>query len=112
MQPKAPENSNPSSREAIVNLAVETWKKQLIDVGGRNNLLYFKTQRRGTMDLSGPTIGPKALADLQKGMTLFPSYDHDQTLLVSGIDAAYRSNDVGMNWTTVLDTTWPSASGW
>lgn len=36
--------------------AVERWKGQLIDLGGRNNLLYYKEQATATLDFS-PTTG-------------------------------------------------------
>lgn len=35
--------------------AIDSWKRQLIDLGGRNTLLYFRDLRRGTLDLSAGT---------------------------------------------------------
>jgi len=39
-------------RSGFVQAAVDRWKRQLIDLGGRNNLLYFKDRAAGTLDLS------------------------------------------------------------
>ena len=39
-------------RAGLVRSAIERWKRQLIDLGGRNNLLYFKDRATGTLDLS------------------------------------------------------------
>ena len=35
--------------------AIESWKRQLIDLGGRNTLLYFRDLSRGTLDVSPGT---------------------------------------------------------
>lgn len=43
---------DPSGRAAKVRAAITGWKKQLLDISGRNALLYFKDQRLGTLDLS------------------------------------------------------------
>lgn len=51
-----------------VHSAVKTWTGQLVDLGGRNNLLYFKDLRRGTLDLG--QAAPKALAGLLAGKTV------------------------------------------
>ena len=39
-------------RRELVRRAVETWKKQLIDLGGRNNLLAYRDLKAGTLDFS------------------------------------------------------------
>jgi very-short-patch-repair endonuclease/DNA polymerase III delta prime subunit len=39
-------------RLGLVRSAVERWKGQLIDLGGRNNLLYYKDRATATLDLS------------------------------------------------------------
>jgi hypothetical protein len=38
-------------RERLVADAVADWKRQLIDLGGRNNLLYFRPLQVGTLEL-------------------------------------------------------------
>lgn len=39
-------------RRRLVRAALDAWKKQLIDLGGRNNLLYYRHLKVGTLDLS------------------------------------------------------------
>lgn len=42
-----------AARRARVERAVQEWCKQLIDLTGRNQLLYYKTLKRGTLELTG-----------------------------------------------------------
>lgn len=46
------------TRTEMVQDAIEKWRRQLIDLGGRNNLLYYKDRATATLDLS-----PEAEAD-------------------------------------------------
>ena len=39
-------------RSTVVGDAVRRWTRQLIDLGGRNTLLYFRDLKVGTLDLS------------------------------------------------------------
>ena len=39
-------------RRRLVERAVDTWVKQLIDLTGRNQLLYYRTLKRGTLELT------------------------------------------------------------
>ena len=39
-------------RAALVQAAVQTWKSQLVNLGGRNTLLYYRDQKVGTLDLA------------------------------------------------------------
>lgn len=48
-----------------VERAVKAWTGQLIDLGGRNNLLYYRDLRRGTLELTG--ANDKAFVDLLSG---------------------------------------------
>lgn len=41
------------ARLRLVEKAVDAWKGQLVDVGGRNTLLYYKDLKQGTLDLRG-----------------------------------------------------------
>ncbi len=53
-QDAAPDTSAatvPTTRQRLVRQAIEDWKRQLIDLGGRNNLLYFRDLKVGTLDL-------------------------------------------------------------
>lgn len=53
---EVPENETESSaRASRVRRAAEVWKGQLVDLGGRNTLLYYKDLKQGTLD-----IGPKS----------------------------------------------------
>jgi very-short-patch-repair endonuclease/Mrp family chromosome partitioning ATPase len=45
-------NVDSGHRTGLVRSAVDRWKSQLIDLGGRNNLLYYKDRATGTLDLS------------------------------------------------------------
>ena len=51
-------------RREIVISAVEQWKSELIDLTARNNLLYYRDLRVGTLDLSEH---PQAAVDLLAG---------------------------------------------
>jgi hypothetical protein len=52
-------------REERVRRAVELWKRQLVDVGGRNTLLYYRDLKQGTLDLGpGSTANPIAVNEL------------------------------------------------
>ena len=62
----APPSSPPSPRQLIVRRAIEAWKRQLIDLGGRNNLLYFRDLKVGTLDLT-PVLGGEAATRLLDG---------------------------------------------
>lgn len=51
--PPPPEQPAPNlPRAEIVQRAVEVWKGQLVDLGGRNTLLYYRDLKQGTLDLS------------------------------------------------------------
>src|SRR5207248_2178962 len=55
-------------RQALVREAVRHWRAQLIDLGGRNTLLYYRDLKVGTLDLG--TADPVALAALLEGRTV------------------------------------------
>ncbi|MGH9072966.1 MAG: AAA domain-containing protein [Acidimicrobiales bacterium] len=60
--------------------AVADWTGQLVDLGGRNTLLYYRDLKQGTLDLSGETVEEAALGELLGGRTvrlsnLFPGTD-------------------------------------
>ncbi len=64
-----------SLRLTAVTNAATAWSGQLIDLGGRNTLLYYRDLRAGTLDLTA--AAPGALAGLLDGRTtrlsaLFP----------------------------------------
>src|SRR5262245_36897738 len=50
------------ARRAVVDRAREAWTKRLIDLSRRNNLLFFRPLKRGTLDLtSAPAEGLRML---------------------------------------------------
>jgi hypothetical protein len=40
-------------RARLVDAAIRAWKNQLVDLSARNNLLYYRTLKLGTLDLTG-----------------------------------------------------------
>ena len=72
------------ARTALVREAARRWRGQLIDLGGRNTLLYYRDLRAGTLDLGA--AAPLPLAALLDGRAvplaqLFPDRDaHDQAV--------------------------------
>lgn len=53
------------ARRAKVLAAAKAWTGQLVDLGGRNTLLYYKDLRQGTLDLTpGAGANDVAVADL------------------------------------------------
>jgi very-short-patch-repair endonuclease len=55
-------------RQELVRRQVKTWRGQLIDLGGRNNLLYYRDLKQGTLDLA--EASERALADLLANKTV------------------------------------------
>ena len=55
-----PERSNSDDRGSVglIRRAVRTWTGELVDLGGRNTLLYYRDLKQGTLD-----IGPGSGAD-------------------------------------------------
>lgn len=58
------QQGSPSDRASLVAAAMKKWARELIDLGGRNTLLYYK-DLKGTLDLSG--AAPNALTTLLAG---------------------------------------------
>ncbi|WP_432832062.1 AAA domain-containing protein [Dactylosporangium sp. CA-092794] len=57
-----------AARADLVQAAARRWRSQLIDLGGRNTLLYYRDLRAGTLDLTGANT--VALEALLGGRTL------------------------------------------
>src|ERR1700694_6159747 len=49
------------SRVRLVQQAVKTWTGELVDLGGRNTLLYYRDLKQGTLDL-GPASAANDVA--------------------------------------------------
>lgn len=65
-------------RARLLRKQVEVWTGQLVDLSGRNNLLYYRDLKRGTLDLSDAV--PERVEDVLAGKVvslsrLFPSED-------------------------------------
>ena len=59
------ETTNADPRAERVRAAVATWTKHLVDLGGRNTLLWYRDLPTGTLDLT--TAHPGGLAKLMSG---------------------------------------------
>jgi Protein of unknown function (DUF4011) len=57
-----------ASRVARVQKAVDQWTQELIDLGGRNNLLHYRELKQGTLELTAAE--PTALSLLLGGRTV------------------------------------------
>ncbi|MDP1806156.1 MAG: hypothetical protein Q8K72_13375 [Acidimicrobiales bacterium] len=59
-----------SERARLVAKSVKTWTGDLVDLGGRNTLLYYRDLKQGTLDLSpGSPANDVAVDDLLGGRT-------------------------------------------
>jgi very-short-patch-repair endonuclease len=58
-----PERSNSDDRGSVglIGRAVRTWTGELVDLSGRNTLLYYRDLKQGTLDI-GPGSGADAVA--------------------------------------------------
>lgn len=45
-----------ADRASLVDRAIKLWKSQLVDLSARNNLLYYRKLKAGTLDLTGHEI--------------------------------------------------------
>ena len=54
-------DSGGSGRAGLVGRAVKTWTGELVDLGGRNTLLYYRDLKQGTLDI-GPGSGADSMA--------------------------------------------------
>jgi very-short-patch-repair endonuclease len=55
-------------RAALIGKQVKVWSGQLVDLTGRNNLLFFKDLKRGTLDLTG--VSSERLEAILSGQTV------------------------------------------
>lgn len=69
-----PRKEGGRSRRDAVEAAVVTWTKQLIDLGGRNRLLFYRDLKAGTMDLTSLLDGnPERFRELLEGKPVLVS---------------------------------------
>ena len=116
----------PNPRSDLVREASAIWANQLIDVGGRNNLLFYRDLRAGTLDLTA--VDPLAIDALLAGRavrlsSLFPlePQRRDAMNRARTIHAKARENDeergittmhiaLGLaTWTPIRGTATPAA---
>ncbi len=50
--PPPPDGADAARRRSIVDRAAAAWSSQVVDLGGRNTLLYYRDLRVGTLDLT------------------------------------------------------------
>ena len=66
-----PPTADAPGRPEVVRRAAKTWSGQIIDLGGRNTLLFYKDLKVGTIDLTpSEEIDPPTIAALLDGRTV------------------------------------------
>src|SRR3954468_17980327 len=85
-------------RTQRVRQAVKAWTRQLIDLGGRNTLLYYKDLKQGTLDLG--LADPVALDELLKSESVRLSSLFDATAIEA---AAKRARGIRAKATENFD---------
>ncbi len=111
--------NNPTERFKLIDPAIQAWINRLIDKSRRNNLLYFRNLKLGTLDLEGYHSG--RLSDLLSGESILLSEllpNADATITAAKLREINRcaiSNreEKGLE-TLFLATgmaTWPSSDG-
>jgi hypothetical protein len=106
-----------ATRQAIVDKARENWIQRLIDLSRRNNLLYFRELKTGSLNLSW--ADPPVLADLLVGNAVPLSRlapDQDQTKTAARVREISRRARINMEekglqtlFLALGMATWPSA---
>jgi len=84
------------NRQQLVDRAAKTWTGQLVDLGARNTLLYYRDLRAGTLDLGAAGVDPVALEQLLAGSAVRLSALYPSAEAVG--DAAKRAR--GLAWRT------------
>jgi hypothetical protein len=66
--PPPPDGADAARRRSIVERAAAVWSSQVVDLGGRNTLLYYRDLRVGTLDLTpSPTVDATGVRMLLMG---------------------------------------------
>lgn len=76
-------------RARLLRKQVKVWTGQLVDLSGRNNLLYYRDLKRGTLDLSEAV--PERVEDVLAGKveaSLDAMIDHELIAAIAGDKAA------------------------
>lgn len=74
------------TREAALNGAADRWKRELMDVSGRNRLLNYRDLKTGTLDLT-PVSADTATVNIQSLESLLAGRRVAMTRLFAGEDA-------------------------
>ncbi|MCY4057535.1 MAG: DUF4011 domain-containing protein, partial [Gammaproteobacteria bacterium] len=84
-----------ATHRQLIAEAIETWKRDLIDLGGRNTLLYFRHLNRGTLDLFEVETGPLLAGRRVRLSAIFSDPDalRDAARRARTIRAKAREND-------------------
>ncbi|HKV93642.1 MAG TPA: AAA domain-containing protein [Candidatus Angelobacter sp.] len=126
---RAPSSPNISAqRQLLVNQARQSWIKKLIDLSRRNNLLYFRPLKRGTLDLAtadrqilaafllGEEISVKKLLLDDSEASLFA--EHSEGSAVNCVREIYRRamanlEEKGLQtlFVAIGKATWPATDG-
>jgi len=92
-----PASQEPRGRPERVREAVRVWTQQLMDVGGRNNLLFFRDLQRGTLDLGAAR--PESVDSLLAGravrlsaLFMLPRLEEDAARRARAIHAKAREH--------------------
>jgi len=90
-----------SERITRVRAAVEAWTRQLIDLSGRNQLLYYRTLKRGTLELTD--ADPPGVSRLLAGRTvalseLFSPTDEDPDRFDEALSRARTIQRKALMW--------------
>lgn len=97
-----------SERARRVQQAVKTWTGELIDLGGRNTLLYYRDLKQGTLDLGpGSTANEAAVDDLLSTRPSRLSLFFDDSTIAA---AARRARTIKAKSDGKLDDDWALAA--
>lgn len=88
-------------RRKRVEAAVAEWARQLIDLTGRNQLLYYRTLKRGTLELTraeAPALNALLAGKAVKISQLFPPTESDPDRLDQALRRARAVHSKGRAW--------------
>jgi hypothetical protein len=117
--PQQPSTVIPPQRRVLVDQARQSWIRKLIDLSRRNNLLYYRSTRTGTLDLSN--VASESLATFLRGeevslRKLLPSGTDDSlsnTVRTIARRALVNLEEKGLQTLFVAlgQATWPATDG-
>ena len=96
---KNTERALDEERIQALRRAAEQWKKELVDVSGRNRLLHYRHLKVGTLDLTpeeSPEVNPQTLNALLAGKTV-----HTTKLFPGGLLTAGSAQDIRKRLTAI-----------